>query len=194
MRPVGVVVLKRPLSGDEVPAHQLGEVARKGPQFLADFLVELVRGDVERDIGQLLALGSLVLPVGPAVPGTGARGTGALPAVIARERAAGTTLTPGTALALTTVAITAATTRASIALASAAVAALSARAPVVTESTLATVPVPALAPIAVAALTTRAPVVTESTLAARATIAVAALATRTTITVAAFPTRAAVVA
>ncbi|WP_378520774.1 hypothetical protein [Nonomuraea helvata] len=83
MRPVRVVVLERPLGGDEVPAHQLGEVAGEGTQLFADLLVELLRGDVGRDIGQLLALRSVRLAIGPAVPGAGAGGARTLGAVVA---------------------------------------------------------------------------------------------------------------
>ncbi len=69
---VRVVRLERPLGGDEVPAHQLGQVARQGTQLLAYFLLELVGGDVGLDLGQPLALRSAGLVLRPAEPRPGA--------------------------------------------------------------------------------------------------------------------------
>ncbi|WP_219601831.1 hypothetical protein [Nonomuraea indica] len=69
MRPVRIVVLERALGGDKVPAHQLGQVAGKGAQFVTHLLVQLVGGDVGGDVRQPLPL-RRVIPVRPAVPGT----------------------------------------------------------------------------------------------------------------------------
>ncbi|MEU6713235.1 hypothetical protein ABZ897_17275 [Nonomuraea sp. NPDC046802] len=73
MRPIGIIVLKRPLCGHHVPADEVREVARQRAQLLEDFLVELVDRDVRSDLGQLLTLRGLGLLVGPAVPGAGPR-------------------------------------------------------------------------------------------------------------------------
>ncbi|WP_165970205.1 hypothetical protein [Nonomuraea terrae] len=78
MRPLGVVVLQSPLSGDEMPPDQVGEVTRERTQLLQDLLVQLLRRDVGRDLGQPLPLRGLgLIAVGPAVTRTGA-GVGAL--------------------------------------------------------------------------------------------------------------------
>ncbi|WP_246081205.1 hypothetical protein [Nonomuraea mesophila] len=110
---VGIVVLQRTLGGHQVPADQVGEVAGQRPQFFQDFLVEFVRGDVGRDVGQPLALRRLGLAIGPAVSGAG---SGTLLAVVPGERPAfaraAVTTVPVTAF--TPLAVTAAATRAAI--------------------------------------------------------------------------------
>ncbi|MEU6783919.1 hypothetical protein ABZ912_32385 [Nonomuraea angiospora] len=159
-----------------MPAHQLGEVAGEGTQLLTDFLVELVRGDVGRDLGQLLTLRGLGLAVGPAVPGAGARGAGTLVAVVPRER----TRVPARTEA--TFATVSATTRAAVALAPAAESAFTPRTPVLPE--------PALAAVAVAAFPAGGAVVPRERTRAFAPGTVPAL---TTVTVAALATGAAII-
>ncbi|MGP3932607.1 hypothetical protein [Nonomuraea sp. KM88] len=83
MRPVGVVVLERAFGRHQVPADEVGEVTGQRTKLFQDFLVEFVRGDVGRDLGQPLALWRLGLAIGPAVPGSG---SGALLTVVAGER------------------------------------------------------------------------------------------------------------
>ncbi|WP_235030736.1 hypothetical protein, partial [Nonomuraea solani] len=143
MRLIGVVGLERPLGGHEVPSDQVGEVARQGTQLFQDFLVELLRRDVGRHLGQPLTLGSLVgtLAIGPAVPGAGPPSTGTVLAIVPGER----TGVPVTA-ALTPVAVTTLAMGTTVTLAT--------RTAIVTEPALTARPETTLATVAEATLAT----------------------------------------
>ncbi|WP_206062209.1 hypothetical protein, partial [Nonomuraea basaltis] len=158
-----------------MPSHEVREIAGEGAELLEHFLVELVRSDVGRDLGQPLARRGFGVLLRPAEPGAGSRGTFLTPAaVVPRERAR--------------FPIAALTARATVI----PWPALATRTPIVTETALTAGPTvtpgPAFATrgtvVAGHTLTTRSAVVTEPALAPGATIGVSALTTRTTVTVA----------
>ncbi|WP_440065985.1 hypothetical protein [Streptosporangium sp. OZ121] len=76
VRPLRVVLAESPLGRHKVAGDQLREVEGKGTQFLADLLVELLRGDVRGELRQLLTLaaGSLVAAAGPVIPAVAGAG------------------------------------------------------------------------------------------------------------------------
>ncbi|MEU3167319.1 hypothetical protein [Streptosporangium sp. NPDC006930] len=103
--PLRVVLAKSPLGRHEMTGDQIREVERKRTQLFADLLVELLRGDVRRELGQLLTLaaGSLVAPPEPVVPAIASAGTLTVAVAVPEGRTTARTVVPVERPALTAV-------------------------------------------------------------------------------------------